>query len=151
MEVALKGHGSFRIHITAEMGDMHLTLLKAKLHRARVTHAELEYEGSCAIDGRLLDAAGILDYEQIQIYNVTNGERFSTYAIRAERGSRTISVNGEAAHKANVGDILIIATFSIYSELELQKYHPVLVYVDENNDIVGKRDKIPVQAAQALA
>jgi aspartate 1-decarboxylase len=130
---------------------MQRTMLQAKLHRVRVTQSELHYEGSCAIDDDLLDAAGIKEYQAIDIYNVTNGERFSTYAIRAERGSRTISVNGAAAHKANVGDILIIATFSIYSELELQKYHPVLVYVDEKNGIVGKRDKIPVQAAQAVA
>jgi aspartate 1-decarboxylase len=130
---------------------MQKTMLQAKLHRVRVTQSELHYEGSCAIDDDLLDAAGIKEYQAIDIYNVTNGERFSTYAIRAERGSRTISVNGAAAHKANVGDILIIATFSIYSELELQKYHPVLVYVDENNGIIGKRDKIPVQAAQAAA
>jgi aspartate 1-decarboxylase len=122
-------------------------MLQAKLHRVRVTQSELHYEGSCAIDDDLLDAAGIKEYQAIDIYNVTNGERFSTYAIRAERGSRTISVNGAAAHKADVGDILIIATFSIYSELELQKYHPVLVYVDENNDIIGRRDTIPVQAA----
>ncbi|OIR15497.1 aspartate 1-decarboxylase precursor [mine drainage metagenome] len=130
---------------------MQRTMLQAKLHRVRVTQSELHYEGSCAIDDDLLDAAGIKEYQAIDIYNVTNGERFSTYAIRAERGSRTISVNGAAAHKANVGDILIIATFSIYSELELQKYHPVLVYVDEKNGIIGKRDKIPVQAAQAVA
>ena len=121
-------------------------MLKSKLHRVTVTHSELHYEGSCAIDDDLLDAAGIKEYQAIDIYNVTNGERFSTYAIRAERGSRTISVNGAAAHKADIGDILIIATFSIYSELELQKYHPVLVYVDENNGITGKRDNIPVQA-----
>jgi len=130
---------------------MQRTMLQAKLHRVRVTQSELHYEGSCAIDDDLLDAAGIKEYQAIDIYNVTNGERFSTYAIRAERGSRTISVNGAAAHKADVGDILIIATFSTYSELELQKYHPVLVYVDEKNGIVGKRDKIPVQAAQAVA
>lgn len=127
------------------------TMLQAKLHRVRVTQSELHYEGSCAIDDDLLDAAGIKEYQAIDIYNVTNGERFSTYAIRAERGSRTISVNGAAAHKADPGDILIIATFSIYSELELQKYHPTLVYVDENNGIVGKRDNIPVQAAPAVA
>ena len=126
---------------------MQRTMLQAKLHRVRVTQSELHYEGSCAIDDDLLDAAGIKEYQAIDIYNVTNGERFSTYAIRAERGSRTISVNGAAAHKADVGDILIIATFSIYSELELQKYHPTLVYVDENNGIVDKRDKIPVQVA----
>lgn len=126
---------------------MQRTMLQAKLHRVRVTQAELHYEGSCAIDDDLLDAAGIKEYQAIDIYNVSNGERFSTYAIRAERGSRTISVNGAAAHKANVGDILIIAAFSSYSELELQKYHPTLIYVDEHNRIVGQRDRIPVQAA----
>ncbi len=126
---------------------MQRTMLQAKLHRVRVTQSELHYEGSCAIDDDLLEASGIREYQAIDIYNVTNGERFSTYAIRAERGSRTISVNGAAAHKANPGDILIIAAFSIYSELELQKYHPTLVYVDEYNRIIEKRDKIPVQAA----
>ncbi len=126
---------------------MQRTMLQAKLHRVRVTQSELHYEGSCAIDDDLLDASGIKEYQAIDIYNVTNGERFSTYAIRAERGSRTISVNGAAAHKADPGDILIIAAFSSYSELELQKYHPTLVYVDENNRIIEKRDKIPVQAA----
>ena len=126
---------------------MQRTMLQAKLHRVRVTQSELHYEGSCAIDDNLLDASGIKEYQAIDIYNVTNGERFSTYAIRAERGSRTISVNGAAAHKANPGDILIIAAFSSYSELELQKYHPTLVYVDEHNRIIEKREKIPVQAA----
>lgn len=126
---------------------MQRTMLQAKLHRVRVTQSELHYEGSCAIDDDLLDASGIKEYQAIDIYNVTNGERFSTYAIRAERGSRTISVNGAAAHKANPGDILIIAAFSIYSEMELQKYHPTLVYVDEHNRIIDKRDNIPVQAA----
>ena len=123
------------------------TMLQAKLHRVRVTQSELHYEGSCAIDDNLLDAAGIMEYQAIDIYNVTNGERFSTYAIRAQRGSGTISVNGAAAHKANPGDILIIAAFATYSEIELHKYHPRLVYVDEFNRIVDQRDKIPVQAA----
>src|SRR5438445_8864866 len=88
---------------------MQLTLLKAKLHRACVTHAELDYDGSCAIDSKLLDAAGILEFEQINIYNIANGERFTTYAIKAEAGSGIISVNGAAAHKARVGDRVIIA------------------------------------------
>ena len=126
---------------------MFRSLLKSKLHRVTTTHSELHYEGSCAIDDDLLDAAGIMEYQAIDIYNVTNGERFSTYAIRAQRGSRTISVNGAAAHKANPGDILIIAAFATYSELELHKYHPSLVYVDEFNRIIDQRDKIPVQAA----
>lgn len=126
---------------------MQRTMLQAKLHRVRVTQSELHYEGSCAIDDDLLDASGIKEYQQIDIYNVSNGERFTTYAIRAQRGSRTISVNGAAAHKANPGDILIIAAYSVYSELELQKYHPSLVYVDEHNRIIAHRERIPVQAA----
>ena len=126
---------------------MQRIMLKAKLHRVRVTQSELHYEGSCAIDDDLLDAADIKEYQQIDIYNVTNGERFTTYAIRAQRGSGTISVNGAAADKANPGDILIIATYAMYSELELQKFQPQLVYVDEHNRIVAQRDRIPVQAA----
>lgn len=126
---------------------MQRIMLKAKLHRVHTTHSELHYEGSCAIDDDLLDAADIKEYQQIDIYNVTNGERFTTYAIRAQRGSGVISVNGAAAHKANPGDILIIATYAMYSELELQKFQPKLVYVDEQNRIIAKRDKIPVQAA----
>lgn len=126
---------------------MQRTMLQAKLHRVRVTHSVLHYEGSCAIDDNLLDASGIREYQQIDIYNVTNGERFTTYAIRAQRGSGTISVNGAAAHKANPGDILIIAAYANYTELELQKYHPELVYVDEFNRIVDRRGSIPVQAA----
>ena len=126
---------------------MQRIMLKAKLHRVRVTHSELHYEGSCAIDDDLLDAADIREYQQIDIYNVTNGERFTTYAISAQRGSGVISVNGAAAHKANPGDILIIATYAMYSELELQRFHPQLVYVDECNRIIAQRDRIPAQAA----
>ena len=126
---------------------MQRTMLKSKLHRARVTHSELHYEGSCAIDETLLDAANIHEYEQIQIYNVSNGERFTTYAIRAARGSGIISVNGAAAHKADPGDIVIIATYAVYNELELARYAPELVYVDADNCILDTRHAIPVQAA----
>lgn len=126
---------------------MQRIMLKAKLHRVHVTHSELHYEGSCAIDDNLLDAADIKEYQQIDIYNVTNGERFTTYAIRAQRGSGIISVNGAAAHKADPGDIIIIATYAMYNEIELQKFHPQLVYVDEHNRIVARRELIPVQAA----
>ncbi|MEW6591693.1 MAG: aspartate 1-decarboxylase [Pseudomonadota bacterium] len=126
---------------------MQRTMLKSKLHRATVTHAELHYEGSCAIDETLLDAANIHEYEQIQIYNVTNGERFTTYAIRAARDSGIISVNGAAAHKANPGDLVIIATYATYNEIELARYEPELVYVDAANRIVEQRHEIPVQAA----
>ena len=126
---------------------MQRTMLKSKLHRATVTHSELHYEGSCAIDETLLDAANIHEYEQIQIYNVTNGERFTTYAIRAARDSGIISVNGAAAHKANPGDLVIIATFAVHNELELARYAPELVYVDADNRILDTRQAIPVQAA----
>jgi aspartate 1-decarboxylase len=126
---------------------MQRTMLKSKLHRVRVTHAELDYEGSCAIDEALLEAADIREYQQIEIYNVNNGERFTTYAIRAQRNSGIISVNGAAARKAQPGDLLIIASYAVYSELELEKYRPELVYVDAMNRIQDKRHDIPVQAA----
>lgn len=126
---------------------MQRTMLQAKLHRVRVTQSELNYEGSCAIDDDLLEASGIREYQQIDIYNVTNGERFTTYAIRAQRGSKTISVNGAAAHKANPGDILIIAAYSSYTESELDQFHPSLIYVDANNRIIAQRHQIPVQTA----
>lgn len=122
-------------------------MLKAKLHRACVTNSELDYEGSCAIDGDLLDFASIREYEQIQIYNVTNGERFTTYAIRAKAGSKIISVNGAAAHKAAVGDRLIICAYCHYSEQELVNYKPRLVYLNEANDISRSSNAIPIQAA----
>ena len=123
------------------------TMLKAKLHRARVTHSELEYEGSCAIDGKLLEVSGIREYEQIEIYNVTNGERLTTYAIRAEEGSGIISVNGAAAHKANPGDVVIICSYVGLNQQELATYKPKLVYFDENNQITHTRNTIPVQVA----
>lgn len=104
------------------------TFLKAKLHRVTVTHAELDYEGSCAIDGELLDASGIREYEMIHIYNVNNGERFTTYAIRAEDGSGVISVNGAAAHKASKGDLLIIGAYVQLAENEIQGFQPTLCY-----------------------
>lgn len=126
---------------------MQRTMLKSKLHRVRVTRSELHYEGSCAIDEALLDAADIREYQQIDIYNVNNGERFTTYAIRAERDSGTISINGAAAHKASPGDLLIIASYAAYNELELHKFQPRLVYVDEVNRIIRERSSIPVQAA----
>ena len=126
---------------------MQLTMLKCKLHRARVTHAELDYEGSCAIDGRLLDLAGIHEYEQIQIYNVGNGERFTTYAIRAEDGSGIISVNGAAAHKARVGDRVIICSYGALEAREARAHKPKLVYLNEENRVIRTANTIPVQAA----
>lgn len=124
---------------------MQRTLLMSKLHRVTVTQCELHYEGSCAIDEDLLDAADIREYQQIEIWNINNGERFTTYAIRAQRGSGTISVNGSAARKAAVGDLLIIATFGQYEDRELENYKPKLVYADEANRIVRQGQSIPVQ------
>lgn len=126
---------------------MQTTLLKAKLHRARITHAELEYEGSCAIDGYLLDQAGIREYEQIHIYNVNNGSRITTYAIRAEDGSGVVSINGAAARHASVNDIVIICAYATLNQAELLNYHPNLIYVNERNKIVRTGHSIPVQAA----
>jgi aspartate 1-decarboxylase len=126
---------------------MQITLLKSKLHHAHVTHSELEYEGSCAIDGDLLQAAHIREYEQIQIYNLANGARFTTYAIQAQRGSGIISINGAAAHKAEPGDRIIICTYASLSEQEAAGFRPALVYLDSNNRIIRQRDSIPVQVA----
>lgn len=126
---------------------MQRKLLHAKLHRVHVTHSELNYEGSVAIDGRLLDAADIREYEGIDVYNIENGERFSTYAIRAQEGSGIISVNGAAAHRAKVGHILIICAYATIDEKELALFKPRLVYVDANNRITHTRNAIPVQVA----
>ena len=123
------------------------TMLKGKLHRVTTTHSELHYEGSCAIDENLLLAADIREYEQIDIYNVDNGERFTTYAIRAARGSGIISVNGAAARKAAPGDLLIIASYGTVNEVELERFEPRLVYVDARNRIVSERSSIPCQMA----
>jgi aspartate 1-decarboxylase len=126
---------------------MHLTMLKAKLHQAIVTHSELEYEGSCAIDGLLLDEAGIKEYEQIHIYDLANGERFTTYAIRGQDGSGMISVNGAAAHKANPGDRVIICSYVQLDQKEAANFKPKLVYLDKDNNITRTSDQIPVQVA----
>lgn len=126
---------------------MQRTLLKSKLHRVTTTHSELHYEGSCAIDENLLEAADIVENEQIDIWNVNNGERFTTYAIRAERGSGIISVNGSAARRAAPGDLLIIASFALYENAEIAAHKPKLIYVDGQNRIVRTGDGIPVQPA----
>lgn len=126
---------------------MQLCLLKAKIHRATVTHAELHYEGSCAIDGRLLDLAGILENEQVHLYNVSNGERFVTYAIRGEAGSGMISVNGAAAHKASPGDLVIICAYAGMSAAEAESFQPMLVYVDRDNRLTHTNRSMPQQAA----
>lgn len=126
---------------------MLLTMLKCKLHRASVTHSELDYDGSCAIDSHLLDLAGLLENEQVQIYNVSNGERFTTYAIRAEPGSRIISVNGAAAHKAKVGDCVIICAYCDIEARNAKAHEPTLVYLRPDNSVSRTANAIPVQAA----
>jgi aspartate 1-decarboxylase len=128
---------------------MQLNMLKAKIHRATVTHAELHYEGSIAIDGNLLDAAGIREFEQIHAWNVNNGERFVTYALRAEEGSGIISVNGSAAHRAQPGDLVIIAAFVTLTEAEAEQHLPKLIYVDASNHIARTNTSIPKQMAVA--
>jgi aspartate 1-decarboxylase len=112
---------------------MLLTLLQAKLHRVRVTEADLNYEGSCGIDEALLEASGLRVNQYIELYNVSNGERFSTYIIKAPRGSGAISLNGAAARKAMVGDLLIICAYSQYTEGEAATHEPIVVLVDDKN------------------
>ena len=109
------------------------TMLQAKLHRVKLTHAILDYEGSCGIDEALLEASGILPNQYIEIYNVSNGARLSTYAIRAPRGSGEISLNGAAARQGCVGDLLIICAYAGYAESELANYRPRVILVDEKN------------------
>lgn len=126
---------------------MQLTMLKGKLHMARVTQAELWYDGSCAIDADLVKLAGLREFEQIDIYNVDNGERFTTYVILAEPGSHTISMNGAAARKVQVGDRVIIAAYAQLSEEEASQYKPKLVYLTEDNKVERTSNTIPVQVA----
>ncbi len=125
---------------------MFRTLLKSKIHRVKTTQCELHYEGSCAIDENLLDAANICANEQVHIWNVDNGERFVTYAIKGERGSGMISVNGSAARRAAVGDLLIIAAFAQVHEDQVATHEPQLVFVDEKNQQVALRHAVPTQA-----
>ncbi|XDJ35660.1 MAG: aspartate 1-decarboxylase [Burkholderia sp.] len=116
-------------------------MLKSKIHRATVTHSELHYEGSCAIDKDLLEASNIVENERIDIWNINNGDRFSTYAIKGERGSGIISLNGSAARHAQLGDLVIIAAFAVVDEADLQAgWKPYLVFVDGQNRVKGGRD-----------
>ncbi len=125
---------------------MFRTLLKSKIHRVAVTHCELHYEGSCAIDEDLLDAANIAENEQIHIWNINNGERFVTYAIKGQRGSGMISVNGSAARRASQGDLVIIAAFAQVHEEQVAGHVPQLVFVDGHNRQTVLRHAVPTQA-----
>lgn len=126
---------------------MQTTLLKTKLHRATVTHSELAYEGSCAIDSDILDFAQIKEYEQIHIYNINTGGRFITYAIRAKAGSGIFSINGAAARLACPGDLIIVCTFANFDAAELENYKPMLVYFNEHNKITHSMHSICTQVA----
>lgn len=114
---------------------MNRVMLRAKLHRATVTQCDLHYEGSCGIDADLLDAADMREFEHIELYNVNNGERFTTYAIRAPRGSGEISLNGAAARKAALGDLLIICTYAPMDEPSARAWHPRVVLLGAENRI----------------
>ena len=124
---------------------MFRTLLKSKIHRVAVTQCELHYEGSCAIDENLLEAANIAENEQIHIWNINNGERFITYAIRGERGTGMISVNGSAARRASAGDLIIIAAFAQVHEENVVGHEPKLVFVNEKNQQTALRSNVPLQ------
>src|SRR5215213_4351137 len=123
---------------------MQRTLLKSKIHRATVTDANLHYQGSITIDPLLLEAADIVPFEKVEIYNVTNGERFATYAIEGTPGAGEIVLNGAAAHKAGTGDIVILASYAVYEDAEARSLRPSLVYVDEKNR------RIPAPDLQAI-
>ncbi len=112
---------------------MQRIMLKSKIHRATVTGADLHYEGSISIDAALMKEADILTFEAVRVYNITNGERFETYAIEGEVNSGIICLNGAAAHKVNIGDLIIIASYAHYGEEEAKSLKPKLIFVDANN------------------
>jgi aspartate 1-decarboxylase len=118
------------------------TMLKSKIHRATVTEAALHYEGSITIDRRLMDAAGLVEYEQVHIYDIDNGNRFSTYVIEGEADSGVICLNGAAARQVSKGDLVIIANYATYEEKELANFQPTMVYVDAKNRITKVARKI---------
>ncbi len=109
------------------------TMMKAKIHRATVTDSNLDYQGSITIDEALMEKADLIPYEQVDIYNITNGERFTTYAIKGPRDSGVICINGAAAHKAKRGDLVIIVSYATFDEKELKGFEPKVVFVDREN------------------
>lgn len=129
---------------------MERTLLKSKIHRATVTDANLEYQGSVTVDPLLMEAADLLEWERVEIYNVTNGERFATYAIPGRPGAGEIVLNGAAAHKVRPGHIVILATYATYDEAAARRHRPSLVFVDEKNHQIAQ-PQAPVPALAAVA
>ncbi|MEN3033629.1 MAG: aspartate 1-decarboxylase [Aquificaceae bacterium] len=116
------------------------SILKSKIHRARVTAVRIDYEGSLSIDEELMERADIVPFEKIEIYNISNGARFSTYAISANRGSGEVALNGAAARLGAIGDIIIIATFIMLDENSLKNHRPKLVFVDDKNRVIGDKN-----------
>jgi aspartate 1-decarboxylase len=125
-------------------------MLKSKVHRATVTQADLDYEGSLTLDQELMDAADLRPFEGISVYNITNGSRFETYVIRGERGSGTVCINGAAAHLAGPGDLVIIACYAWMDEKEVVSHQPRVVLVDGKNRIKKIRDYFPAPEARGL-
>ena len=131
---------------------MKIQILKSKLHRAKITEIQLDYEGSCAIDEELLEAGSINEYEMIHIYNLNNGNRFTTYAIKAERGSGTISLNGAAAYQGNKNDLIIICTYGEIDQNKAKDHKPKLIYFkDGSNTINDIKSHIPVQKSNVIS
>ena len=131
---------------------MRRSFFKSKIHRATVTHADLDYEGSIGIDEDLMEAAGIWQYEQVHVWNLTRGTRLLTYAIKGERGSGVVCVNGAAAHQNKPGDLVILATFAEMDESEARAHRPKVVLVDAKNRIVsGDATEIPGPRRRVLA
>ena len=117
------------------------SVLKSKIHRATITEADLTYEGSLTVDRDLMDTAGLIPFEQVGVYNINNGERFETYVIEGERGTGVIGLNGAAARKGLAGDLIIIATYAMMDDQELEGYHPSIILLDERNRIKQHLDK----------
>ncbi len=131
---------------------MRRTFFTAKIHRATVTHADLDYEGSVSIDEGLMEAAGFLEYEAVHIWNITRGTRLQTYAIKGERGSGIICINGAAAHLNRPGDLVILATFAELDEAEAAGFRPRVVLVDRQNRVVARDvDEVPGPARRVTA
>ncbi len=137
---------------------MRRTMFKSKVHRATVTHADLDYEGSVTIDADLLDAADILPHESVHLWNVTHGARLMTYALAGERGSGVVCANGAAAHHFTAGDLVIVATFAEMDAGEARQHEPTVVLVDDRNRIVDRRrseipgpEKAPTFLARAAS
>ena len=116
-------------------------MLKSKIHRATVTEADLSYEGSLTIDADLMQGADILPYEMVHVFNISNGERFQTYALEGEAGSGVMCLNGAAARKGTPGDLIIIATFATYDDAALERHQPQIIFVDAENRPKGITEK----------